>query len=73
MFRLNKLTDYGIVLMTSIAQHPELHRLDGRAGDGGSQSRLQRLTAARHGLEGTDGLLLLGLRQPSPRDDLGDD
>jgi len=24
MFRLNKLTDYGIVLMTSIAQHPEL-------------------------------------------------
>src|ERR1700752_5386724 len=25
MFRLNKLTDYGIVLMTSIAQHPELH------------------------------------------------
>ena len=25
MFRLNKLTDYGLVLMTAIAQHPELH------------------------------------------------
>jgi FeS assembly SUF system regulator len=24
MFRLNKLTDYGIVLMAAIAQHPEL-------------------------------------------------
>ena len=24
MFRLNKLTDYGLVLMTAIAQHPEL-------------------------------------------------
>jgi FeS assembly SUF system regulator len=43
MFRMNKLTDYGIVLMTTIAQHPELQN----ARDLSAESQLPLPTVSK--------------------------